>query len=152
MSALAVALLLVGASLLIAEAHVVSYGLLGVSGLAALIAGVALAVDGAGGGIALVIAVSLVLALVGGCALVYLTREALAVARRRPRSGREALLGRTGVMRGTQVFVDGALWRMELTADDGEPPPADGERVVVEQVRGLTLGVRRAEEWEVGPW
>jgi hypothetical protein len=25
----------------------------------------------------------------------------------------------------------------------------DGEQVVVEQVRGLTLSVRRAEEWEL---
>jgi membrane protein implicated in regulation of membrane protease activity len=27
----------------------------------------------------------------------------------------------------------------------------DGDRVVVERVSGLTLGVRKAEEWELNP-
>ena len=49
MTALIVALVVLGASLLIAEAHVVSYGVLGFAGVAALgLAGV-LAVEAAGG-------------------------------------------------------------------------------------------------------
>ena len=32
---------------------------------------------------------------------------------------------------------------------EDEPPPVEGDRVVVDSVHGLTLLVRRAEEWEV---
>jgi membrane protein implicated in regulation of membrane protease activity len=38
-----------------------------------------------------------------------------------------------------------------LHDDDEQPNLAEGERVVVERVNGLTLAVRRAEEWEVIP-
>ncbi len=34
-------------------------------------------------------------------------------------------------------------------ATEDEPPPAEGDLVVVNSVHGLTLLVRRAEEWEV---
>ena len=49
-----------------------------------------------------------------------------------------------------QVFVDGALWRArdELT-EAGEEVLREGDSVVVERVNGLTLSVRRAEEWEL---
>jgi membrane protein implicated in regulation of membrane protease activity len=48
-----------------------------------------------------------------------------------------------------QVFVDGALWRAQPSSWDGEETLREGDPVVVECVRGLTLGVRRAEEWEL---
>jgi len=49
-----------------------------------------------------------------------------------------------------QVFVEGALWRARhdpMEAD--EPRLHEGDPVVVERVSGLTLCVRRAEEWEL---
>jgi membrane-bound serine protease (ClpP class) len=49
------------------------------------------------------------------------------------------------------VFVDGALWRARLWAGDEPEEVAAGDPVVVERVDGLTLTVRRAEEWEVVP-
>jgi membrane-bound serine protease (ClpP class) len=49
------------------------------------------------------------------------------------------------------VVVEGELWRARRSWADEEPPPAEGEHVVIEQVHGLTLSVRRAEEWEVLP-
>jgi hypothetical protein len=37
-----------------------------------------------------------------------------------------------------------AVW-----ADEDEPPPPEGEPVVVDRVQGLMLLVRAAETWEV---
>jgi membrane protein implicated in regulation of membrane protease activity len=89
--------------------------------------------------------------------LVIATRKSLAVRRRRVLGGSEGLIGRVGVVRHAvapegDVFVSGELWhaRQCLTEDD-EPALAEGEKVVVERVNGLTLTVRRAEEWEVLP-
>ena len=49
------------------------------------------------------------------------------------------------------MLVDGALWRARRSwAEDDEELEA-GDPVVVERVSGLTLGVRKAEEWEA-PW
>ena len=56
MTGLSVALMIVGALLLVAEAHVVSYGVLGVTGVLALVAGAVLAVSAAGGSVAVALA------------------------------------------------------------------------------------------------
>ena len=122
-----VALLLVGVALLVAEAHVPG------------------AILGAVGGVAL--ATTAVWLLVA-------TRKSLAARRLRALSGREALSGRTGIVRswngeGGQVFVDGALWRARNDWPDDPEQIRAGDAVVVERVSGLTLGVRRAEKWEV---
>jgi membrane protein implicated in regulation of membrane protease activity len=71
-------------------------------------------------------------------------------------SGREALSGQMGVVRswdagGGQVLVDGALWRARKSLMDDDGELGVGDSVVVERVSGLTLAVRRAEEWEE-PW
>jgi membrane-bound serine protease (ClpP class) len=150
-----IALLVAGTALLVLEAHVVSYGILGMTGLAAMVAGAALAIDGAGGGLTLVVAVAVTLALVGSTLLLGTVRRVARVARRRARTGAEALVGRSGVVRSSslpfgQVFVDGALWRARVLLDEGEVLRV-GDLVVVERVSGLTLGVRRAEEWELEP-
>ena len=47
------------------------------------------------------------------------------------------------------MFVDGELWRARRSWADEQRALGEGEQVVVEQVQGLTLSVRRAEEWEV---
>ena len=49
------------------------------------------------------------------------------------------------------VFVDGALWRARAWGLEDEPALSPGDPVVVEGVNGLTLTVRPAEEWEVAP-
>jgi membrane-bound ClpP family serine protease len=150
-----VALVVVGAALLVAEAHVPG-GVLGASGGIALAAGAALAIAGAGGGLAVVLAAILSAAAVTGLWLALATRKSLAVRRLRSVSGREALSGRPGVVRSWagdagQVFVDGALWRARRSWADDERKLDPGDAVVVERVNGLTLGVRRAEEWETHP-
>jgi membrane-bound ClpP family serine protease len=150
---LGIALLLTGAGLLIAEAHLPSYGALGLGGVAALVAGTAIAVDASGGGTALIVAVTAIVALASLALVAVIARATLAAARPRALTGAEALVGHVGVMRSApaplgQVFIDGALWRarpcMQDELDVGDP-------VVVDHVQGLVLSVRRAEEWEIDP-
>jgi membrane-bound serine protease (ClpP class) len=153
MSEVGLALLLVGVALLVAEAHVPG-GVLGVFGGLALAGGAALAISGAGAGVALVVAAMVAAVAVTGAWLAVAAKKALAARRRQVVSGREALSGRTGVVRswtgeGGQVFVDGALWRARRSSIQADELDA-GDAVVVERVSGLTLAVRRAEEWEDG--
>jgi membrane-bound ClpP family serine protease len=148
-----IALLLVGVALLVAEAHVPG-GILGAAGGVALATGAALAIAGAGAGAAVVVAAVLAAFAATAVWLLVATRKSLAARRLRAVSGREALSGRTGIVRswngeGGQVFVDGALWRARNDWPDDPEQISTGDAVVVERVSGLTLGVRRAEKWEV---
>jgi membrane-bound ClpP family serine protease len=146
-----IALLVLGAALMVAEAHLPTYGALGLAGAVAVVGGAAIAVDASGGGTALVVAVTLVMAAVAAVLLVLTVRATLSVSRRRPRTGAEALIGHVGVVRLPpapvgQVLVDGALWQARPCLGD---ELRTGDQVVVERVSGLTLSVRRAEEWEL---
>ena len=156
MTGLAVALMVTGALLLVAEAHLASYGLLGVAGVLALGAGGLLAISDAGGSVVLGVAIFLPIAVGLVALMVVAGRKSLALRRRRPRSGAQALIGRVGVVRHVpepvgDVMVEGELWRARNSWADGEPALREGEHVVIEEVHGLTLAVRRAEEWEVLP-
>jgi membrane protein implicated in regulation of membrane protease activity len=97
---------------------------------------------------------ALALATVAMLALIAL-REARSISRRQVQSGAEGLIGHVGIVHRTidpmgDVAVDGELWRARRAwATEGEPPPAEGDQVVVDSVHGLTLLVRRADEWEV---
>ena len=147
-------LLVLGAVLLVAEAHLPSFGALGVGGIAALVTGAALAVDAAGGGVALVVALALAIGLGAGALLFYAVRASLPLARARARTGAEALVGHVGVVRQApaplgQILVDGALWRARPCWEEDDKALRVGDHVVVERVSGLTLSVRRAEEWEL---
>ena len=155
MLVLGIALLLVGACLLVAEAHVPA-GFLGAAGGVSLAGGAALAIAGAGGGLAIILPATLAAGAVAGLWLAVVARKALATQKRRVSSGRESLSGRPGVVRNWsgpdgQVFVDGAIWRARRSWADEEEVLEEGDPVVVERVSGLTLGVRRAEGWEE-PW
>jgi len=150
---LGIALLLTGAGLLIAEAHLPSYGALGLGGVIALVAGTAIAVDASGGGATLIVAVAAIVALAALALVAVIARATVAASRPRALTGAEALVGHVGVIRRApaplgQVFVDGALWRARPCMDDELHV---GDPVVVERVQGLVLTVRRAEEWEIDP-
>jgi membrane-bound ClpP family serine protease len=147
-----VALAVVGIVLLVAEAHVPG-GVLGVTGGLMLAAGAALALAGTGGGAGVIVGVVLGALVASGLWLAIATRKALATRRLRSSSGREALSGRCGVVRSWQngdgqVFVDGALWRARPSWPEADERLTPGDTVVVEGVSGLTIAVRRAEEWE----
>jgi membrane-bound ClpP family serine protease len=155
MIVLSVALLFLGLALLVAEAHLPTFGIVGSAGVAAMAGGLVLALVGAGGSLALALGLALPVAagaLVLGAVAIARARV---TARRRARCGAEGLIGRPGIVRRRldpqgQVLVDGALWSARRSwAEEDDSPPAEGEPVVVDQVNGLTLRVRRAELWEV---
>jgi membrane-bound ClpP family serine protease len=150
---LGIVLLLAGTGLLVAEAHLPSYGALGIGGVVALVAGTAIAVDASGGGVALIAGVAAVVALAALALLGVIARATIAAARPRAFTGAEGLIGHVGVIRRApapmgQVYVDGALWRARPCLEDDLH---EGDPVVVERVNGLVLSVRRAEEWELDP-
>jgi membrane-bound ClpP family serine protease len=152
MVAVGVALVLVGAALLVAEAHAPA-GAFGIVGGLALAGGAALAIAAAGGGLAIVLPVVGGAGAGAGLWLAVATRKALAAQTARARAGREALSGHLGVVRnwsgsGGQVLVDGALWRALRSWGDEGGVLREGDPVVVEGVSGLTLAVRKAEDWE----
>ena len=156
MTGLGLLLVLVGAALVVAEAHVPSHGALGTAAAVALATGIGLLVSGAGLGAAAVLGAVLATALFSLALVALMARKGLATRRIRARTGAEGLVGRLGEVRATpapvgRVFVDGALWRARRWALEGEPELQPGDPVVIEQVSGLTLTVRPAEEWEVAP-
>ena len=150
MTAIGIALLVVGAIVVTVEAHVPSLGILGGPGAIAMAVGAVLAVAGLGGGIALGLVAAFAVGAVGVGVVGLSIRKGAAVRRHRVRTD---LVGRLGTVRrwdapdGT-VLVDGALWSARPSFPDSEALHS-GDSVVVERVSGLTLCVRKAEEWEL---
>ena len=148
-------LLVVSAALAVAEAHVPTHGALGSAAVVALAAGMALVIAGAGAGVLLALTTGLAFAAVGGVYLWVVVHKALAARRARVRSGTQALIGKVGEVRAApaplgKVFLDGALWKARLwSPEDDEVKLECGDPIVVERVDGLTLTVRRAEDWEL---
>jgi membrane-bound ClpP family serine protease len=155
MTALGVALLLVGGVLLVAEAHVPG-GVFAALGGVALVAGGVIVITLLGAGAVVAVPVGVGIGAAAGTWALVVSGKARSVRRARVRAGTEALCGQIGVVRrwsepGGQVFVDGALWRARQRWADSEEGDGlqEGDRVVIERVNGLTLSVRRAEEWEL---
>lgn len=157
MTALGIALLLTGATLVALETHVSSLGLLAGPGALALGVGAALAISGVGGGIVVAVLLAALLA-AGSLALAGVAvHQGRSSRRRRVRAGPEGLIGRVGVVQSWReqsgrVRLDGALWQARPSwpgEDSGEIHA--GDPVVVERLTGLTLAVRRAEDWELTP-
>jgi membrane-bound serine protease (ClpP class) len=160
MTALGVSLLVIGTIMIVVEAHVSTLGALGVPGVIALAAGAILAVSGLGGGIVVGVLLALVLSVVSAGVLAVTVRKGLSARRQRIAVGAESLVGHLGVVRSWtgggdgKVLVDGALWSARrspcLDDEDGDAGELHaGDQIVVERLSGLTLSVRRAEEWEV---
>jgi membrane-bound ClpP family serine protease len=162
MTALGVSLLVIGAIVVVVEAHVPTLGVLGGPGVVALGVGALLAVSGLGGGVALGLITALALVAASAAVVAVSVRKGIAVRRRRVRAGPEGLIGQIGVVRswndtGGKVLIDGGLWQARRSLgpgddDDGAPEVLhQGDSVVVEKLTGLTLRVRRAEDWELTP-
>ena len=157
MTAVILTLLILGPGLLVAEAHFPTYGALGLAGVVALVAAIVVAVLALGGHFVLAFALAAPIAALSITLGVICTRKVLTVSRRRARCGAEGLIGHVGVVRRPldpvgHVAIDGELWRARRCwGEEDEPAPGEGDSVVVNQVLGLTLSVRRAEVWEVEP-
>jgi membrane-bound serine protease (ClpP class) len=157
MTALGIALLLVGATLVALETHVASLGMLAGPGALALGVGAVLAISGVGGGIVVALTLAVLLAAGGLAFAAVAIREGKKARRRRVRTGAEGLVGRVGVVQSWvdptgRVRVDGALWQARRSwAEDSACDLHAGDPVVVERLSGLTLAVRPAEEWELAP-
>lgn len=154
MTAPGVVLIVLALVLFLAEAHLSSGGLLGLAGSAAAVGGIVLLLLAAGASewVVLIVPICAAVALVS--LLLLVRRQVFGAMLRRPRTGREALVGDVGTVRSTagaqvEVFVEGSLWRAEPSSHEAGGELHVGDRVVVERVDGLTLCVRRAEQWEL---
>jgi membrane-bound serine protease (ClpP class) len=133
------ALVLLGAALLVTDAHVTSHGALTLSGLVAMAFGLATLFHDSGTPYhANVAAIVTVTAVIGGFWALAVSKSMQA--RRAPVTvGPEQIVGMEGIVReGGSVFVRGELWR----ARSADPLEA-GDRVAVDALDGLTLQVHR---------
>lgn len=155
MFALGVVLVLTAILLVLAEAHLSAGGLIAGVAVIALVGGVTSLLLAARADALVIALVAVAIAALSVGALVLLVRSLRSVQRLRPRAGADAMVGHVGVMRvdetAARVFVDGALWRAQPSPLEQDDALRTGDRVVVDRVNGLTLAVRRAEEWELQP-
>jgi membrane-bound serine protease (ClpP class) len=138
------ALLGLGVVLLIAEAFVPTFGLLGIGGVVAFLLGSLFLFDTAETGVA--VSRGLVFGVGGVLAATILAVGALVVRahRRRAALGVEGMIGQTGVVRQRIAPQGGVLVRGEYWTAESDEVIEPGERVEVTAVDGLRLRVRRA--------
>ncbi len=142
-------LLVFGVALIVAEAHLPTHGILGASGVAALVASGLLLYDTNTSAFEISAPVVIAVALVLGGLLAVGVERAVRARRLPKHTGWEEMVGAVGEVRQPldpvgQIFVQGALWRARLApAPNGDGQPLErGSRVRVESVEGLTLHVR----------
>jgi membrane-bound serine protease (ClpP class) len=132
-------LVLLGAALLVIDAHVTSHGALTLSGLVAMAVGLTTLFHDSGtpysANVPVIIALTL---LIGGFWALAVSKSI--AARRAPVAvGPEQIVGLEGVVRANgNVFVRGELWRVQSAE-----PLHVGDRVTVDALDGLTLAVHR---------
>jgi membrane-bound serine protease (ClpP class) len=131
-------LVLLGAALLVVDAHVTSHGALTLSGLVAMAIGLTTLFHDSGTPYHMnVWVVVTVTALIGGF-WAFAVGKSVAARRAPVTVGPEQIIGLEGVVREGNVFVRGELWRAR-----SDEPPHDGDRVAVDALDGLTLAVHR---------
>ncbi|NKV31297.1 serine protease [Rhodococcus hoagii] len=153
MAELGVLALVLGVLLIVIEAHVPTYGALGVAGTLLAGTGAWLLFTSGGLGLEVALPVTLGVAVVGLGAVAVTGRKVLSARREPVRTGAQSLVGSEALVRSWdgqqgQVELGGELWRARMEFGYTETP-CSGESVVVEGVRGLTLSVRRREPWEL---
>jgi membrane-bound serine protease (ClpP class) len=143
-TAAGILLLVLAMGLFIAEGHLQSHGVLGLSGVIALILSGLLLYD-TNGGFGVSVPVVIVAGIVLGGFFAFMVQRAVRARREPVRTGYEEMVGALAEVRVPlapegQVFTNGALWRAR--AVDGAGRLRTGDRVRVESVDGLTLLVR----------
>ncbi len=132
------ALVLLGAALLVIDLHVQSHGALTLSGLVAMSIGMITLFHNLPAPYhtseTLVITITVLL----GALWAFAISKAIAVRRRPAQVGPQEIVGMEGIVRtGGLVFVRGELWHAE-----SDSPLREGEQVQVEALNGLSLRVR----------
>ena len=131
-------LVLLGAALLVVDAHVTSHGALTLSGLVAMAIGLTTLFHDSGTPYHMnVWVIVTVTALIGGF-WAFAVGKSVAARRAPVTVGPEQIIGLEGVIREGNVFVRGELWRAR-----SEEPLHEGDRVAVDALDGLTLAVHR---------
>jgi membrane-bound serine protease (ClpP class) len=137
---------LIGVALLLAEMLLSTGGILATLGVLGLIAGGILALNSDSSEADWVGPALITLGILSGFSSYFIARKVLAAHREEPvRTGSEELVGASAEVRTSldpdgQVWLDGALWGARLAA--GMVAARPGDRVVVEEIDGLTLVVR----------
>ncbi|MCL6565520.1 MAG: nodulation protein NfeD [Acidobacteriia bacterium] len=138
-------LILLAVGLFIAEAKLTSYGLLGLAGAVAMVAGALMLIDSPITGMGVSLGTALGATIPFALLAIFLMTLILRSYRWKPAVGTEALIGQIGsvttAIDGTgQVFVAGELWRAAA------PQKIEaGRRVRVVRVEGLTVHVEPVE-------
>jgi membrane-bound serine protease (ClpP class) len=146
-----VLLLVLGIAMLIAEAHFGTHGILGFSGVAALVAAGLLLYNTGTSAFEISPWVVIAVALILGGGLGFAAQRAIRARRLPKRTGWEELVGAVAEVRQPldplgQVYLQGALWAARLRGDAARRQPATiGSRVRVDSVEGLTLQVSPLE-------
>jgi membrane-bound serine protease (ClpP class) len=143
----ALALMIAGLLLLLAELKIPSHGVVAGSGILALVLGLATLVDGPIAEQRVHVATAIAVGLGFGLITFWLTSIALRARRNKSLLGPQAMVGRYAVVRTAlaplgQVEVRGELW--QATLEGGGASPA-GATVVVRAVDGLSLLVAAAD-------
>jgi membrane-bound serine protease (ClpP class) len=144
-NAVGVLLFVVAIVLFVLELKVGGHAIFAIAGIGALIASGLLLFNTGNGVFSIDVPVVIVAAALLGGLTMFAVSKAVAARHGPVSTGWEEMLGKEGVVRVPlepvgQVFVQGALWRARLEDEDAAPPHV-GDRVRVDSVDGLTLGV-----------
>jgi membrane-bound serine protease (ClpP class) len=132
-------LVLLGAALLVVDAHVVSHGALTLSGLVAMAVGLVTLFHRAPAPYHVHVWVVVTLTAIVGGLWAVAVGKAVSVRRQPVAMGPGQIVGMRGVVRsGGRVFVRGELWRARAAE-----PLHEGDVVAVDSLDGLTLDVHR---------
>jgi Membrane-bound serine protease (ClpP class) len=153
---LGVLLVLVGIAVLVLEAHLTTAGVLGVAGTLSTATGVGLILASTGAPLWVTIPIAALMAIAGMVTLMVIAREVIVAGSQEIQTGPEALIGQKAVVsswsgREGHVTVAGVLWHAEPAYGWEDPLPAPGDTVVVSELDGLSVSVRRPHAWEVKP-
>jgi len=126
------------------EMFYTSHGILGLGGAVALVLGGSLLTAGNPPGFTVSPWAIWPLALVFGAIVIFVLVNVMRIRHLPAAMGMEAIVGRSAVVRSALdpqgfVFMNGELWKAEV--DEGTIPP--GENVIITQIKGLRLRVRR---------
>jgi len=144
-TAVGVLLFVVAIVLFVLELKVGGHAIFAIAGIGALIASGLLLFNTGNGVFSIDVPVVIVAAALLGGLTMFAVSKAVAARHGPVSTGWEEMLGKEGVVRVPlepvgQVFVQGALWRARLEDEDAAAPHV-GDRVRVDSVDGLTLGV-----------